>query len=160
MFQKTVEKRRPAERWLGELEQASMKRPTKEELLDKYSRYPEPKAFIQFDGFDCPGDCLADPETGLALFRGETYELMNGAAVRILVDPRTDRDTVRRIVRELAAWIDCADDALVWGMNYNDQIMVSELGLASYRGQLYEIKSEADLEALRRLQAEDLDCPF
>jgi hypothetical protein len=137
-----------------------MKRPTKDELLDKYSRYSEPKAFIQFDGFDWPEDSMSDPETGLALFHGETYELMRGAHVRILIDPSADRDIVRSILRKLADWIERDDDALVWGMCYDDQITFHEFGLASYRGKFYEIKSEADLEALRRLQAEDTDCPF
>jgi hypothetical protein len=133
-----------------------MKLRSKSELLAHYAAFEEPNKFIQFDGFDWPGDCMANPETGLALFHGETHELMHGADVRILVNPRTDREKVLQILYGLVAWIERDEDKLVWGMNYDDQIMFLEIGgIARYRGKYYEIKSEADLEALRHLRAQD-----
>ena len=122
-------------------------RKTKMELLKHYAQY-EPKAFIQFDGFDWPDDCLSNSQTGLATFRMETWELMNGSDVRILINPRTDREKALQILHELTAWIERDEDSLVWGMNYHDQIMFPEYGGAWYRGKYYEIKSESDLESL------------
>jgi hypothetical protein len=133
---------------------------TKEELLQDYAQR-EPKPYIQLDGFDAPGDCMSDPDTGLGCFRGDTWELMHGADVRTLINPGTDREKVLEILEELVAWMRRDEDQLVWGMHYDDQIMLFEFGgLATYRGKSYLINSKADLEALKRLREEDLDCPF
>ena len=78
---------------------------TKKELLTHYAER-EPKRFLQFDGFDTPGGCLTDD----TLYRTETYELMHGSAVRILIDPEADRASVYRILARLASWI--SDDGL------------------------------------------------
>ena len=81
---------------------------------------------------------------------------MRGSNVRILVDPRTDREKVLQILRELLAWIERDEDLLVFGMNYDDRIMLYDIGgIASYQGKVYPINSQADLEALRRLASED-----
>jgi hypothetical protein len=73
---------------------------TKDELLAHYAT-KEPKRFIQFDGFDWPGDQLADPKTGLAVLRGETWELMCGADVRVLIDPGADHVRVCQMLRNV-----------------------------------------------------------
>jgi hypothetical protein len=127
---------------------------SKTQLLQHYAER-EPKAFIQFDGFDAPGDCWSDPKTGLGLFKKGTSELMNGADVRILIDPQTHRKKVLQILHELVAWIEGDEDALVFD---DAQIWVTELlSIASYRGESYELNSEDDIEALRQLQRHDLE---
>jgi hypothetical protein len=92
---------------------ALVARPTTDELLQHYMRR-KPKAFIQLDGFDAPGDCYSDPETGLGLFQGETYELMAGSNVRILIDPETAREKVLEILHRLLEWVEQDENLLVW----------------------------------------------
>ena len=78
---------------------------TKQELLEHYGAR-DPKMFLQFDGFEAPGDWYANPETGIAVFGGTTVELMRGSAVRVLIDPSTDRAKVLQILHKLVAWIE------------------------------------------------------
>jgi hypothetical protein len=133
------------------------KKPTKQELLDHYARR-EPQAFMQLDGFDCPGDSFSDPETGLALSGTETWELMRGADVRILVKAEADREKVLRILREMVDWVEKSKNIFTWSAcdpDYN--IQFPEYGGAVYRGVYHGIRSEADLEALRRVRAADLE---
>lgn len=66
----------------------------KRQLLEKYdSRVPTP--FLQMDVFNLgigQGDCvMAVDDDGHCVMSGTTFELMNGADVRILVKPDTER---------------------------------------------------------------------
>ena len=89
------------------------KKPTKWELLEHYARR-EPQAFMQLDGFDWPGDSFSNPETGLALFGTETWELMQGADVRILVKAAANHEKVLRILREIVSWVEHDKNVFVW----------------------------------------------
>jgi hypothetical protein len=79
--------------------------PTKQQLLDHYAEH-DPQAFIQLDGFDRPGDSYSDPDTGLGLFRGYTWELIDGADVRILIRPRVGRQRVLEMLYALTGWVE------------------------------------------------------
>ena len=70
----------------------------KEVLLKKYS-HKEPKRFIQYDGFVLDGwdDVMKPDEQGHAVMALETFELMEGASIRLLVTPHTEKKDVRRI---------------------------------------------------------------
>ena len=86
-------------------------RPTKEQLLNHYSKR-DPKLFIQFDGYDEPPEGCTDPEAYSGMCRIKTYELMCGNDVRILIDPRKDREKVLRILHKLVDWIEGDGGAL------------------------------------------------
>lgn len=84
-----------------------MKSPTSRELLRKYARR-QPKAFIQFDGWhDSHGDDVipADPQ-GHSLTGTRTWELMQGASVRVLADPTAPQKEVGILLRKIANWIE------------------------------------------------------
>jgi hypothetical protein len=73
---------------------------TKDELLNHYAART-PKRFLQFDGFYWPGDMCANKD-GFAMCGGETWELMRGAPVRILIDPEADRSIVYELLKRFA----------------------------------------------------------
>ena len=68
---------------------------TKEELLEHYS-HKKPNRFIQYDGFaDMKGDSFFEADSdGHVVLGQETYELMHGTEVRVLIRPGTPRKTV------------------------------------------------------------------
>jgi len=79
---------------------------TKEDLLKHYSER-EPKRFIQYDfmtgweeddfiRLDCDGDYLS---------RGETFELMQCADVRVLISDNVRIEDVLRGIKKLHEWI-------------------------------------------------------
>jgi hypothetical protein len=91
----------------------------------------------------------------LDLFRIETWELTDRrVGVLILIDPQTDRDKVLQILSKVAARIERDKDALGWRGAWDEEIWLPETA-AWYRDTYYEIKSEADLEALVRQAEED-----
>jgi hypothetical protein len=81
---------------------------------------------------------------------------MRGNDVRILIDPRKDRENVLRILHKLVDWIEGNGGAMCWSAPDKNQIWINESGdIALYRDRTYPIDSPADLEALKRLQREN-----
>jgi hypothetical protein len=72
-----------------------MVRPSKQELLDRY-KSRQPNHFQQIDGYDDieENEVVQPDEDGHAIFSCETYELMAGSTVRVLVRPDTPKETV------------------------------------------------------------------
>jgi len=72
-----------------------MVRPTKQELLDRY-KSRQPNLFQQIDGYDDIEDneAVQSDEDGHVIFCCDTYELMAGSTVRVLVRPDTPKETV------------------------------------------------------------------
>ena len=82
-----------------------MNKPKKKEMLAKYKER-KPKRFVQYDGFAGVG--LGDPSpdaNGDGLWSTETYELMHGSTVRILIDPEASKETVLRLLCKIRDWI-------------------------------------------------------
>ena len=80
-----------------------MKKPTKKELLDKYESR-EPKLFVQIDAIRTSGDedNLMQPDSDGFWFQARhTYELMDGADVRVLVNPKTDQKEVVLMLKKM-----------------------------------------------------------
>jgi hypothetical protein len=84
-------------------------------ILAKYAER-EPKRFVQLDAHfspDGPDDSLMAPdEEGDALTASETFELMHGASVRVLIDADCDPALALHRLRKLADWLAC-DPALM-----------------------------------------------
>jgi hypothetical protein len=84
-----------------------MIRLTKEEILEHYERQREPKLFIQFDGKDLRegGGDSSRPDDGLGIEKRCTYELMKGADVSILINPKILKETaltlLNKIIKEI-----------------------------------------------------------
>ncbi len=81
-----------------------MRSPTKKELIEKYETR-EPKLFVQIDAFKMAGseDNLMPPdEDGFWLQARPSYELMDGADISLLIDPRTDRKDVVSMLKKMA----------------------------------------------------------
>ena len=71
-----------------------MRKPSTDELLTHH-QIREPKRFIQLDGHS-----WAD-EAGDAITVGQTYELMHGSSVRVLIPDETDETEAVRLLREI-----------------------------------------------------------
>ena len=89
----------------------------KGELLAKYCERA-PTAFLQFDGF-FPGignyDPIVTPDSeGDCLFGGDTWELMHGADVRVLIKHPLGRTDALRILSKITAWVNRMTDGQ-WG---------------------------------------------
>lgn len=82
---------------------------SKKEKLKHYAG-KELNSFIQFDGWyfeDKQGDSNFKPDSdGDCLSGRETFELMNGADVRILIPENTPRDIAIRLIGKIARWIE------------------------------------------------------
>ncbi len=72
-----------------------MVRPTKQELLNHYNTRV-PNRFQQIDGYDDieENEVVQPDEDGHAIFTCDTYELMAGSTVRVLVNPDAPKETV------------------------------------------------------------------
>ena len=82
-----------------------MRRLTKKELLEKY-QMREPKLFVQIDAVKTRGneDNLMQPdEDGFWLQARHTYELMEGADIRLLINPGTGRGDVVAMLKKMTA---------------------------------------------------------
>jgi hypothetical protein len=88
---------------------ASDDRWSKASLLAKYAER-EPKQFVQMDAHylpDGPSGALTEPDAeGDALTACETYELMRGAPVRVLIEPDCEPALAVRRLRKLADWLE------------------------------------------------------
>ena len=85
-----------------------MKRLTKKELLERYQAR-EPRLFVQIDAVKTVGneDNLMPPdEDGFWFQARHTYELMDGADISVLVNPRTDRKDVVGMLKKLIIKMD------------------------------------------------------
>jgi hypothetical protein len=76
---------------------------TREQLMAGYAARA-PQLFVRYDGWPDmpPDDDMPPDEDGDALCSGHTVELMNGAGVRVLIDPATDPKDAARILRKIA----------------------------------------------------------
>jgi len=85
-----------------------MQRPSKEMLLEHYSGR-EPQRFVQIDGWHGGywknDSVVATDEHGRSMCLGETYELMHGAHVRILIEPTTAPEEARALLEQAMGWI-------------------------------------------------------
>jgi hypothetical protein len=84
-------------------ENEAMKKPTKEELLERYQAR-KPKLFVQIDAFKTAGDedNLMQPDGDGYWFQARhTYELMDGVDVRILINPSADRKEVVSMLEKM-----------------------------------------------------------
>lgn len=79
----------------------------KTELLEKYGER-EPKLFLQFDGFYPPTYPIEHDyaEDGYEIIASTTCELMNGASVRVLVNPTTEAGDAVALLRKTATYIE------------------------------------------------------
>jgi hypothetical protein len=85
-----------------------MRRLTKKELLERYQAR-EPRLYIQIDAVKTIGneDNLMPPdEDGFWFQARHTYELMDGADISVLVNPRTDRKDVVGMLKKLIIKMD------------------------------------------------------
>ncbi len=80
-----------------------MEKPTKEGLLEKY-RARDPKLFVQIDGFqiqDHEDNLMKPDDEGFWFQARTTYELMDRADVRILIDPQIHRKDASRMLKKM-----------------------------------------------------------
>jgi hypothetical protein len=85
-----------------------MGRPTKKELIEKYQTR-EPKLFVQVDAFKTLGneDNLMHPdEDGFWFQARPSYELMDGADITVLINPKTDRKDAVLMLEKMAGKMD------------------------------------------------------
>jgi hypothetical protein len=85
-----------------------MRRLTKKELLERYQAR-EPRLYIQIDAVKTIGneDNLMPPdEDGFWFQARHTYELMDGADISVLVNPRTDRKDVVGMLKKVIIKMD------------------------------------------------------
>ena len=85
-----------------------MGRPTKKELIEKYQTR-EPKLFVQIDAFKTLGneDNLMHPdEDGFWFQARPAYELMDGADITVLINPKTDRKDAVLMLGKMAGKMD------------------------------------------------------
>jgi hypothetical protein len=82
--------------------------PAKKELLEKYQAR-EPKLFVQIDAFRTPGNegnLIQPDEDGFWFQARPTYELMDGAEITILINPKTDQKDIPLMLKKIADRID------------------------------------------------------
>ena len=76
----------------------------KGDLLEHYAGR-EPTQFVQYDGFaevqEVTGIFNPDKD-GDTLFNGDTWELMHGAGVRLLIDPELGRADILRLLAKIS----------------------------------------------------------
>lgn len=86
-----------------------MFKPNKSELIENYSRR-EPKRFIQIDGWHggkwANDGIITTDEQGRSMTGGETFELMLGSDVRVLIDPDTPPAEVAALLKNAASFIE------------------------------------------------------
>ena len=75
----------------------------KGDLLEHYAGR-EPNKFVQYDGFaKNQADGIFNPDKdGDTLFSGDTWELMGGAGVRLLIDPELGRADILRLLAKIS----------------------------------------------------------
>ncbi len=98
----------------------------KEDLLEKYGQ-KEPKLFIQYDGLDLQsgGNSIVCPDKeGHSFLWGLTYELMDGANVRILIQPGTPKETVLVLLDKMRNNLKNYDD---WQAKAKDELRQDRL---------------------------------
>jgi len=78
---------------------------TKAELLAHYA-HRRPTRFVQYDGFVNRADSLCDSGDGDAVFWGDTWELMNGSSVRVLIHPDTAPADAVRLLHKMASTVE------------------------------------------------------
>jgi len=78
----------------------------KGDLLEHYAGR-EPNKFVQYDGFaKNQADGIFNPDKdGDTLFSGDTWELMGGAGVRLLIDPELGRADILRLLAKISKQI-------------------------------------------------------
>ena len=82
--------------------------PPKKELIEKYQTR-EPKLFVQVDAFKTAGneDNLMHPdEDGFWFQARPSYELMDGADITVLINPKTDRKDAVLMLEKMAGKMD------------------------------------------------------
>ena len=82
--------------------------PPKKELIEKYQS-KEPKLFVQVDAFKTAGneDNLMHPdEDGFWFQARPSYELMDGADITVLINPKTDRKDAVLMLEKMAGKMD------------------------------------------------------
>ena len=122
---------------------------TKAELLAHYAQ-KFPNTFCQIDAFEwTPGEHLAD-EDGDAMFKGFTDELMNGAAVRVLIPEGFSAQAAARLLRKITRWIETQDDS----------VLVNESEPAPEGEPTDALAAAIDLVWLKQADAESTDLPF
>lgn len=88
-----------------------MQNSLKDQLIARYQKR-EPKHFIQYDGYiRREGEDLFDAcseyfdQDGYSWIQMDTWELMEGAAVRVLIKPETKPEDAARLLKILATQI-------------------------------------------------------
>ena len=121
---------------------------TKAELLAHYAQ-KSPSTFCQIDAFEwLPWDEFADKD-GDAMFRTFTDELMDGAAVRVLIPEGFSAQAAARLLRKIARRIKREDESF----------LVNKTEPAPEGGPANALAAAIDL--VQRKQAEsDSDAPF
>jgi len=147
-----------------------MRRLTKKELLERYQAR-EPRLYIQIDAVKTIGneDNLMPPdEDGFWFQARHTYELMDGADISVLVNPRTDRKDVVGMLKKLIIkmdqdWsylLDEAKDELATAHGV-EGIVESLIRIRGFQLNDFERLAQAAREKLQRktVQSDD-DSPF
>ena len=85
----------------------SFARLNKETLLEKYSR-KDPKRFVQLDGFVLKGwdDVMKPDKQRHVVMAGETFELMVGTEVRVLVNPQSGKKDVVALLKKITSLLE------------------------------------------------------
>jgi hypothetical protein len=147
-----------------------MRRLTKKELLERYQAR-EPRLYIQIDAVKTIGneDNLMPPdEDGFWFQARHTYELMDGADISVLVNPRTDRKDVVGMLKKLIIkmdqdWsylLDEAKDELATAQGV-EGIVESLIRIRGFQLNDFERLAQAAREKLqgKTVQSDD-DSPF
>jgi hypothetical protein len=85
-----------------------MESPTKKELIEKYQTR-EPKLFVQVDAFKTlgnEGNLMPPDEDGFWFQARPSYELMDGADITVLINPKTDRKDAVLMLEKMAGKMD------------------------------------------------------
>ncbi len=82
---------------------------SKSELLAHYATR-EPKLFYQYDGFvvgkDSRDDVMRPDADGDSLWGGQTHELMYGADMRCLINPKASKEDILRLLKKITEWVE------------------------------------------------------
>jgi hypothetical protein len=125
---------------------------TKDELLRHYAART-PKRFVQVDGFYWPGGDMFADKDGFAIFGSETWELMVGADVRILIDPEADPSTVYGLIKR------AADNVRTGLMGFVSQPELPFVSDQQGVAELFETEQEKEMTTEERLNALEAEVP-
>ena len=122
---------------------------SKAELLAHYAQ-KFPNTFCQLDAFEwTPGEEHTDAD-GDAMFQGFTDELMDGAAVRVLIPEGFSAQAAARLLRKITRWIERGDDSF----------LANKTEPAPEGEPIEALAAAIDLVRQKQVKAEKTELPF